>query len=56
MRKLAWQLLAPPPEDWDSFYRDADGTPTALHADRMAELARLTGMADEKPKKTKKKK
>ena len=27
-RRLCWQLLGPPPEKWDSFYRNPDGSPT----------------------------
>ena len=56
VRKLCFQLLGPPPEDWDRYYRYANGEPGPQHAEKMAELARLTGTPEEKPKRTKKKK
>jgi hypothetical protein len=55
VRKLCWQLLGPPPEDWDTYYRNADGSPDPQHAEKMAELARMTGKPQEK-KTTRKKK
>jgi hypothetical protein len=37
-RRLCWQLLGPPPEKWDGFYRHANGEPDDLHAAKMAQL------------------
>ena len=56
VRKLCWQLLGPPPEDWDRFYRNMDGTPTEQHAEKMAELAKLNGKPDEKKQAKRKRK
>src|ERR1051325_7143728 len=38
VRKLAFQILGPPPEMADQFYRHANGEPTAEHAEKMASL------------------
>src|SRR5687768_9470999 len=27
VRELAWQMLGPPPETWDRYYTNPDGTP-----------------------------
>ena len=54
IKRLAFMLLGPPPESWDQFYRNADGTPGPQHAEKMDELARLTDQP-KKPMKRKKK-
>src|SRR4051794_30529689 len=46
VRKLCFQLLGPPPEEWDRFYRYANGEPGPEHTKKMAELARLTGKTE----------
>ena len=43
VRRYCFQLLGPPPEQWDQFYRNADGTPGSQHEAKMAELAERTG-------------
>lgn len=38
IRKLAWQFLGPPPEQFDTFYRYGNGEPTPEHAEKMASI------------------
>lgn len=54
IRKICWQLLGPPPEQWDTFYRHASGEPTPEHAAKIAQLAPAN--VTEAPKKPRKKK
>jgi hypothetical protein len=52
VRNLCWQLLGPPPEKVDAFYRHGDGTPDELHERKMKELDGSS--KPEQPKKRKK--
>jgi hypothetical protein len=54
VRKLAWQLLGRPPESWEWFYKNPDGTRGPKYTEKMAELVRLNGKTEEKQVKKKK--
>ena len=56
VRRYCFMLLGPPPETWDSHYRNPDGTPMPQHAEKMAELERLTGKKPEPKKEPRKRK
>ena len=53
VRSLCWQLLGPPPEMLDSFYRYGDGTP--MEHPQQREDAPKQNEGQPKPKKSRKK-
>ncbi len=43
VKRYRFTSLGPPPETWDTHYRNPDGSSMPQHAEKMAEMAWLTG-------------